>query len=150
MEKGKKGLVALSSSKKMPYLSNPKFLKYRGFECADIAQPFYELLYLPFDPSADVPRFKEQVKAPHIDEQGFVLYYAHQCLFTAKYVPLLEAVAAEKGVSLKTIRFKTTQQAQNALAPFTSYSLFYQGDFVTNEILSEKKFEKLIAEMGLA
>ncbi|MCI1930941.1 MAG: YoaP domain-containing protein, partial [Clostridia bacterium] len=30
-----------------------------------------------------------------------------------------------------------------------SYSLFFNGEFVTNEILSEKKFEKIIAEKGL-
>lgn len=143
-EKGRKGLVVLSSAKKMPYLSDPKFLRYKGFAVADTANPWYELLYLPFDQSADKPRFKEKVKAPKIDEQGYVLYYAHQCPFTAKYVPLIEAMAREKGVPFKTIRFETTQQAQSAPAPFTSYSLFYNGEFVSNEILSEKKFEKML------
>ena len=32
------------------------------------------------------------------------------------------------------------EQAQNAPAPFTTYSLFYNGKFLTNEILSEKSF----------
>lgn len=41
------------------------------------------------------------------------------------------------------------EQAQNAPAPFTSYSLFYNGGFLTNEILSIKKFEKLLAVKGL-
>lgn len=145
-EKGKRGLVALSSSKKLPFLSDPKFLKYKGFEFADAAEPFYELLYLPFDSSAKAPRFKEQVKVPKIKEQGFVLYYAHQCPFTTKYVPLIEAVAKEKGVPFRAVRFETAQQAQNAPAPFTSYSLFYKGNLVTHEILSEKKFEKLISK----
>lgn len=148
-EKGKQGLVILSSPKKMPFLSDPKFLKYKGFLLADRADPYYDLLYLPFDPSAGKPRFKDRVKKPNISEQGFVLYYAHQCPFTAKYVPLIEATAREKCVSFKAVRFETTVQAQQAPAPFTTYSLFYNGDFVTNEILSDKKFEKMVGDKGL-
>lgn len=148
-EKGKKGLVILSSKKKISFLSDPKFLKYKGFTVADTAEPYYELMYLPFAGTAEKPRFKNTVKTPKIDKQGFVLYYAHQCPFTAKYVPLIETVANAKGVEFIAIRFETTEQAQNAPAPFTSYSLFYNGEFITHEILSEKKFEQIIAERGL-
>lgn len=147
-EKGRQGLVVLSSKKKMPFLSDGKYLRYKGFQLADTAEPFYELLYLPFNNSADKPCFNESVKSPKIGETGFVLYYAYQCPFTAKYVPLIETIAKGKGVPFKAVRFETTEQAQNAHAPFTSYSLFFNGEFITNEILSEKKFEKLIAEKG--
>lgn len=148
-EKGKKGLVILSSKKKMPYMSDPKFLKYKGFSVADTAEPYYELMYLPFCETTSKPRFKKAVKTPKIDKQGFVLYYSHQCPFTAKYVPLIEAIAKAKGVEFNVIRFETAEQAQNAPAPFTSYSLFYNGEFMMNEILSDKKFEKILAEKGL-
>ncbi len=147
--KGKKGLVVVSSKKKMPYLSDPKFLKYKGFDVADTVEPFYELMYLPFAKGAEKPKFKDGINPPTIKEQGFVLYYAHQCPFTAKYVPLIENTAKAKGIGFKAIRFETTEQAQNAPAPFTSYSLFYNGEFVTHEILSDKKFEKIIEEKGL-
>ncbi|MGN0291280.1 MAG: YoaP domain-containing protein [Lachnospiraceae bacterium] len=146
-EKGKKGLVILSSKKKMPFLSDPKYLRYKGFLLADTAAPYYELYYFPFDEKAETPKFKNSVKSPHIKEKGFVLYYANQCPFTAKYVPLIEEVAKSKGIAFKTIRFETTEEAQNAPAPFTSYSLFYNGEFVTHEILSEKKFEKMIVDL---
>lgn len=148
--KGKKGLVILSSQKKMPFLSDPKYLRYKGFQLADSARPYYELLYLPFENDIQKPRFKDTVKNPKIEEQGFVLYYSHQCPFTAKYVPLIKNVAAAKGIPFKSLRFETTEQAQNAPAPFTSYSLFYNGEFVTNEILSEKKFEKILTEKSKA
>ena len=148
-EKGKKGLCVLSSTKKMPFLSDPKYMKYKGFAVADTAEPYYELLYMPFDANAPKPNFKATAKTPKIGEQGFVLYYAHQCPFTVKYVPLIEDIAKEKSVPFKTIRFETTTEAQNSPAPFTSYSLFYNGEFVTNEILSDKKFEKLLAEIAL-
>jgi hypothetical protein len=147
--KGKIGLVILSSKKKMPFLSDPKFLRYKGFEVADTAEPYYELLYMPFEKSAIKPCFKESVKTPKISESGFILYYTHQCPFTAKYVPLVENVAKAKHVPFKSVRFLTSEEAQNAPAPFTSYSLFYNGEFVTNEIMSDIKFEKLLTEKGL-
>lgn len=82
-----------------------------------------------------------------IEEDGFVLYYASQCPFTTKYVPLLEQVAKNREIPFRTIHFETTEQAQKSPAPFTTFSLFYNGDFITNEILSEKKFETLILEL---
>lgn len=42
--KNKKGLVVLSSETKKPFLSDPKYLKYKGFKVADKAKPYYELL----------------------------------------------------------------------------------------------------------
>lgn len=147
--KGKKGLVVLSSKKKMPFLSDPKYLKYKGFLLADTAAPYYELMYLPFEQNADKPCFKLCAKDAKIDEQGFVIYYSNQCPFTAKYVPLIVDVAVSKGIAFKVIKYQTTEQAQNAPVPFTAYSLFYNGEFVTNEILSDKKFEKLLENKGL-
>ncbi len=148
-KKGKKGLVILSSDKKRPYLSDPKYLEHKGFIVTDTAAPFYALMYLPFEKDAAAPKFKEHVKIPQIAASGFRLYYAHQCPFTAKYVPIILDMAKEKGVPFQAIRFETAEQAQNAPAPFTSYSLFYNGKFLTNEILSEKRFEKILAEQGL-
>ena len=148
-EKNAKGLVILSAKKKMPFLSDPKFLKYKGFIKADSSDPYFELYYLPFDKSLEKPKFKEKVKKPHIDEKGFVIYYASQCPFTAKYVPILEQAATIRGVEFKSIRYETTKQAQDAPVPFTSFSLFYDGEYITNEILSLKKFEKIMDEKGL-
>ncbi|MFP3155936.1 YoaP domain-containing protein [Lachnospiraceae bacterium ZAX-1] len=147
--KGKMGLCVLSSKKKMPYLSDPAHLKYKGFTVADTAEPFYELLYLPFAANAQKPRFKQHAKAPKINEQGFVLYYAHQCPYTAKYVPIIEEMAKVKSVPFRSIRLETAEEAQNAPAPSTSYCLFYNGEFLTNEILSDKKFEKFLVAKDL-
>ena len=93
-EKGKKGLVVLSSKKKMGFLSDPKYLRYQGFQVADVAEPYFELWYLPFSPGAEKPHFKSCVSPilPQLSS-GFTLYYTSQCPFTAKYVPLLEATA---------------------------------------------------------
>ncbi|WP_019241026.1 MULTISPECIES: N-acetyltransferase [Bacillus] len=147
-EKGKKGLVVLSSQKKMPFLSDSRYLKYKGFKLADSVKPF-ELLYLAFNEDSHVPRFKENAKKLHISKPGFVLYFSKQCPFTVKYVPLIEQVAMDKNIPFTSILFETAEQAQNAPAPCTSFCLFFNGEFITNEILSVKKFEKLIAEKGL-
>lgn len=141
-EKGKRGLVILSSKKKRPFLIEPGFLKHKGFQVADEAAPFYELWYLPFCEEAKTPEFCSHVKTPQIQEKGFVLYYTSQCPFTAKYVPIVEECARKQNVPLKTIKLETREQAQKAPAPFTSYSLFYDGEYVTNEILSEKKLRQ--------
>lgn len=142
-EKGKLGLCVLSSLKKMPFLSDPEYLKYKGFRSADTAEPYFELLYLPFFESSPKPCFFSQAKSPHIDEKGFVLYYTHQCPYTAKYVPLIESIAKEKNISFKTVFIDSLKDAKNSPAAVTTYALFYDGNFVTNEILSVAKFEKL-------
>lgn len=147
--KGKKGLVILSSKKKMGFLADSKYLKYKGFETADMASPYFELMYLPFDKDTDKPCFRKTVKEYQGISNGFVLYYTNQCPFTAKYVPLLEKMANERNVAFQTVHIRTKEDAQNAPTPFTTFSLFYNGEFVTHEILSEKKFEKILAANGL-
>ena len=45
-EKGKKGLCILAAAKKKPFLADPKFLKYKGFEVGDEADNGIQLWYL--------------------------------------------------------------------------------------------------------
>ena len=134
----------LSAKKKMPFLSDPKYFRHKGFMLADTAEPYFELLYLPLADDADIPKFRQQAKAPKIDDKGFVLYYTAQCPFTAQYVPLIDVVANENDIPFRSVHIDTLGDAQNAPSPFTTYSLFYEGRFVTHEILSESKFVKLI------
>lgn len=143
-EKRKKGLVILSSKKKSGFLSDPKYLQYKGFEIADTANPYFELRYLPFDVNAEKPCFKNTVREHKNIPKGFTLYYTSQCPFTAKYVPLLENMAKARNVAFKTIHITSKEEAQNAPTPFTTFSLFYDGRFVTHEVLSEKKFEEIL------
>ena len=145
-KQGMNGIVALSSKKKKPFLSDPDFYKYKGFIVADAAEPFFELLYLPFAKSATVPSFKPCAKKNEIDKKEIVIYYSNQCPFAEKYASLLKTLADKKGVRLELSKFINVQEAQNAPTPFTSYAFFFNGKFVTNEIFSEKKFEKFILD----
>ena len=135
-EKGKKGLCVLAAAK--------KFLKYKGFEVCDEADNGIQLWYLPFEKGAGTPSFKECAKHPHIEEDGYVLYYTNQCPFNAKYVPVLEEVAEKDGISFKAVKIRSREDAQNAPTPITTYSLFCDGEYITNEQMNDKKFRKLI------
>lgn len=145
-ERGYCGLVALSSAKKRAFLSDGDYLRHRGFVTADEAAPFYQLLYLPFDESAEIPRFNDGAKTAHINESGIVLYYSDQCPYTAKYVPLIVAQAEKLGVPLKTVHLESAADAQASPAVFTTYTMFYNGEFVTHEIMSEAKFAKFVSQ----
>ena len=144
--KGKKGLCILAAAKKKPFLADPKFLKYKGFRVCDEAENGIQLWCLPFDEHAALPKLKECAKKPHIDESGYVLYYTNQCPFNAKYVPVLEELAKEQNVEFKAIHIDTKEMAQSAPTPITTYALFCDGEYLTNEQMNDKRFLKLLGK----
>jgi predicted GNAT family acetyltransferase len=144
-EKGKIGLCILCASKKKPFLADPKYLKYKGFSVCDEAVGGIQLWYLPFTDEADRPRFKDCAKHPHVDDEGYVLFYTNQCPFNAKYVPIVAQTAKEHNIRLKAIHIENKEQAQNAPTPITTYSLFCDGEYLTNEQMNDAKFLKLVA-----
>lgn len=143
---GRQGVMVLSSPKKRPFLSDPAFLKKKGFLVADTAEPYFELLYLPLQGGAPPPAFEPWAKAGETAEEGLVLYYTAQCPFTRQYAPMLHEIAAKRDIPLKLIKLETRQAARQAPTPYPTYSFFADGRFVTNEIFSEKKCEKWLDE----
>ena len=144
-EKGKKGLCILCAAKKKPFLADPKFLKYKGFSVCDEADNRIQLWYLPFSADAEPPKFKDCAKHPHVNEEGYVLYYTSQCPFNAKYVPIVEQAAKDHNIPFMAIHIESKEQAQSAPTPITTYALFYNGDYLTNEQMNDTKFLKLAA-----
>lgn len=144
--KGKKGLCILSSKKKKPFLADPKFLQHKGFQVCDESDNGIQLMYVPFEKTAIAPKFKECAKHPHTEESGYVLYYTSQCPFNAKYVPIIENVAKENNVPFKAIHLQTKEAAQNAPTPITTYALFFNGEYLTNEQMNDKRFLKLLGK----
>lgn len=143
-EKGKKGLCILAAAKKKPFLADPKFLKYKGFTVCDEADNGIQLWYLPFGTDAEKPQFRDCAKHAHIEETGYVLYYTSQCPFNARYVPVLEQTAKENNIPFHAIHVESREEAQNAPTPVTNYSLFHDGEYITNEQMNDKKFLKLV------
>ena len=145
--KGRVGLCILTSGKKKPFLADPKYLKHKGFSVCDEAAGGIQLAYLPFDASAPKPAFKECAKHPQVDEKGYVIFYTDQCPFNAKYVPIVEQTAREHGIPFRAIHIKSKEQAQNAPAATTTYALFCDGEFLTNEQMNDKRFLKLAGQV---
>ena len=141
---GKKGLCILSSEKKKPFLADPKFLKHKGFSVCDEADNGIQLWVLLFEEAAALPRFTERARHPRIDETGYVLFYTHQCPFNAKYVPVLEALARERGIPFRAVRLQSREEARSAPTPVTTYALFRDGEYLTNEQMNDKRFLKLL------
>lgn len=146
---GRAGITALSSEKKRAYLSDPDYLKYKGFQVADTASPYFTLYYLPLVKDAPVPKIKDCAKHGTIEENGMVLYYTDQCPHAGKYARLIQNITAQHGRTLTVHKIESKEQAQNAPVPYTSYAFFYKGKFITNEIYSEKKWEQFLQEHEL-
>ena len=144
-EKGKKGLCILCAEKKKPFLADPKFLKYKGFMVCDEADNGIGLWYLPFSDDAPKPGFKDCARHPHVEDSGYVLYYTDQCPFNAKYVPIVKQTADDNGIPFKAVHIVSKEQARSAPSPVTTYALFFNGKYLTNEQMNGAKFLKLNA-----
>lgn len=145
----KKGICILSSEgRKREFLSDPKFMAYKGFTVADKSDTRITLMYLPFDKNAQPPKFKECARHPETEEMGFVLYYTDQCPFTYYWVPRVEETAKQNGIPFKSVHITSKEAAQNVPAPVTTYALFRNGRFVTQAIQSDKKFLALADRMN--
>lgn len=147
--KGSKGIIALASKKKKPFLSDGDYLKYKGFKVADTSFADFELLFFPFTKDEAIPKIKECAKTGSISDETLTLYYTNQCPYTEKYVNLIKDIADSRNVNMNIKKFNNMKEAQNSPSPFTTYSIFYKGNFLTNEILSEKKFIKFLDENNL-
>lgn len=144
--KNKDGIVLLSSDKKRPYLSDKKFFLKHGFEVCDFASPYFELLVYKNNLSARDPIFNNPAKhniCPNQD--GLTLYYSNQCPYTEYYThTVLSELADKANLPLTIMKITTREEALNNPCPFTIYSLFLNGKFITHDILNENKFRKLI------
>ncbi|MGS0527298.1 GNAT family N-acetyltransferase [Zobellia nedashkovskayae] len=80
------GIIAISSDKKRPFMSHPKFLEYHGFEIIDEAKPFFKLWGLKTNPKTDFPKIMESAKSGKCtNNQGITAYYSNTCPFTEYY-----------------------------------------------------------------
>lgn len=143
---GKNGIAVITGTKKLPFMPDKKFFQRQGFERCDSAEPYFELWHLPLKSGMPAPRFKECARQASCESESDVtVFYTNACPFTEYYVNTeLVAVTAKRGLSLDIRKLETRQQAQNHSVPFTLYSVFYHGKFVTQHILNEKNFDKFV------
>ena len=60
---------------------------------------------------------------------------------------MIENVSKDLNIAFKTIHLDTQEKAQNAPTPITTYALFYNGEYVTNDVMNEKKFLKVVEKL---
>ena len=140
-QKRKSGVCALSSKKKKPFLSDPKFLKKYGFETADQIGD-YELMALSFDGSK--PSFVNIAKAGEIDSSDLAIYYSNQCPFINNSIGQIREYCDSAGIKIDFIEVDTLKKAKELPQPFNNWAAFKDGEFVTNHIMNESYFKKMI------
>lgn len=140
------GIVAISSDKKRPFMSDPKFLKYQGFEIIDEAPPFFKLWGLKTNAEAGYPRIMSSAKMGVCpDDKGITAYYSNTCPFTDYYTnQLLKEYAEKNNIPLTINHIKSKQEGRKMPIPWVINSVFYKGNLVTLEMKAERHLEKLI------
>ena len=147
-KQGKDGVAVITSTKVKPFLTDKKFYLKQGFTVVDTTPPYFELLLLSFTDKVTAPKFSKTVATGQCENKnGFTFVYSNQCPFMEEYVGLLSEVAKKKDMSFQVIRLNSYTEAQKFGSPFGTFGLYYNGSFVTHELMPEKKFEKLILQL---
>ncbi|MBE9914263.1 GNAT family N-acetyltransferase [Paenibacillus donghaensis] len=141
---GMDGIVHIASSKKMPYLSDKRYFEHMGFTVADQADPYFVLLVQKWNEHGADPAFIRSAQPKPALNEGICIYYTAQCPFAAGVLDDLQGVADHRGILFRTKRISTREEAQESPAIWTTFSMFYNGKFVTHEIMSPGKFEKML------
>lgn len=143
---GMDGIVHIVGKKNYPYLSDRRFFEYMGFDVVDEAGPYFQLVALKWNKQAPQPSFKQQAAVYPID-QGICIYYTAQCPYAVGIVEELKEVAANKKIPFKACKITTREQAQNSPLIWTTFGVFYNGKFITHEIMSPNKFDRLVGTL---
>ncbi len=141
------GIVAISSDKKRPFMSDPKFLQHKGFEIIDEAPPFFKLWGLKTNPKVTYPAIMASAKAGTCpDNKGITAYYSNTCPFTDYYTNhLLREYAKSKNIPLTIKHIKNKKDGHKMPIPWVINSVFYKGELVTLEMKAQRYLDKLIS-----
>ena len=140
-QQGKSGVCALSSKKKSPFLSDPRFLRKFGFQVVDtIGQ--YELLALSFDGSK--PAFTKSARRQKISSNELTVYYSPQCPYITDCVAQVRRYCTAQGIPLTLMPVDTLAKAKSLPCVFNNWAVFYQGKFQTHHLLNEGYLKKLL------
>jgi len=142
------GIIAISSDKKRPFMSDPKFLKKQGFEIIDDAPPYFKLWGLKTNPKAIFPKIKETAKKGVVpNNNGITAFYTNTCPFTEFYTNnQLREYAKSKNLPITIHHIKTKEEADQLPIPWIINSVFYKGNLVTLEMKPNKHIDKLLAK----
>jgi len=144
------GIAVVCSTTVKPFLTDKKFFIHHGFEVVDSAPPNFELLVLKLNKNAKDPFFTDHAKSGTCsNRKGFTFIYSNQCPFMEEYVGLLSNFLKNKNIPFKVKKLESCEEAQQIGSPFGTLGVYYNGEFKTHELMSEKKFEKFMVGMKL-
>ena len=142
------GIAVVSSVKVKPFLTDKKFYLKHSFEIIDSAPPYFELLVFKFNKNAKNPQFTDNAKnGTCLNKKGFTFIYSNQCPFMEEYVGLLSNIAKNKKIPFEIKKLDSYKEAQKIGSAFGTLGIYYNNEFKTHELMSEKKFEKFIEEV---
>ena len=61
-----------------------------------------------------------------------------------EYTALLSDTVKKKGLPFRRIMLSSPEEVRKFGSPFGTFGLYYNGRFVTHELMAENKFEKLL------
>ena len=144
----KDGVAVVTSTKTKPFLTDKKFYIKHGFETVDNALSYFELLVLKFNKDAHDPAFTQTAKEGTCpNKNGFTIVYSNQCPFTEEYTDIMIDFAKRNNFKASKVKLETYSDAQKISSPFGTFGVYYNGKFETHEILSDKRFEKLLTQI---
>ncbi len=139
---GKSGVCVISSKKKMPFLTDKKYMQKYGFEVVDTIGSDYELLALSFDGSK--PTFANNARKQEIDTKELTIYYSKQCPYIPNCIEQVEKFCRDNNIPLNLIEIDTLEKAKSVPCVFNNYAVFYEGKFKTVHLLNEGYLKKKI------
>ncbi|MFI2982795.1 MULTISPECIES: N-acetyltransferase [Bacillus] len=148
--RGMDGIVHIVGKKKLPYLSDKHFFEHMGFAVQDEAEPYFQLMSLTWNEHAHPPVFKKQVKSNSVNDEGITIFYTAQCPFAVGLLKDLKELTEKKGLHFQARRITSKDMAQKSPAVWTTFSVFYNGTFLTHEMMSVNKFEKILNKLLMA
>ena len=128
--------------KQKNWLSNQEFAKKYGFKVVDETKTGYQLLALSFDNT--FPKFSEKSKKEEIDSKDLTIYYDYQCPFIYQSINKIKEYCKNNNIKLNLNFIDTLEKAKNVPSPFNNYAVFYDGKFITVNLLDEKIVDRII------
>ncbi len=139
----KAGVCILSSKKKMPFLSEKKFMQKFGFETVDAIDNEYELMALSFNGLR--PQFSSNAKGQHIDKEILTIYYSLQCPYIPDCIKQIETFCMTNHIPFELNKIDTLEKAKALPGVFNNWAVFYKGKFETLHLLNEGYLRKMLA-----
>ncbi len=81
------------------------------------------------------------------EKAGFSFYFSNQCPFMEEYVYFMAEILKSRNLAFKINKIESLEQAKNVPVAFGTFGIFYNGKFVSHELMAEKKFNEFIDKL---